>query len=142
MASSEREGEKKLIIIMITYNALMTNRVKNREARNSQKAMQKQLWSCFHISKNSRCFFWQPEVAGFKKRSKNRPRKPSKNRNVNHPIVVIARPRARHKSLTLYPIELGRRLRMTRIGVIRPCMTLRTRVLGQRTTMTIYCRGP
>ena len=30
-------------------------------------------------------FFWPPEVAGFKKRSKNRPRKPAKKRNVNHP---------------------------------------------------------
>jgi hypothetical protein len=47
-------------------------------------------------------------------------------------IVVVARPRARHKSLTLYPIELGGRLIMTRIRVIRPCMTLctRVRVLG------------
>jgi hypothetical protein len=53
-------------------------------------------------------------------------------------IVVVARPRARHKSLTLYPIELGGRLRMTRIGVIRPCMTLRTRVRVLGTDMVIY----
>jgi hypothetical protein len=45
-------------------------------------------------------------------------------------IVVVPRRRARHKSLTLYPIELGGLLTMTGIGVIRPCMTLRTRVLG------------
>ena len=37
-----------------------------------------------HLKKRS-LFFWQPEVAGFKKPSKNRPRKPAKNRNVNHP---------------------------------------------------------
>ena len=42
------------------------------------KAMQKQLSSSFHISKKRLLFFWPPEVAGFKKRSKNRPRKPAK----------------------------------------------------------------
>jgi hypothetical protein len=37
---------------------LMTNQgVKNREAKRGQKTMQKQLSSCFHISKNSRRFF-------------------------------------------------------------------------------------
>jgi len=61
---------------------LMTNWVKKRDAKNGQKAMQKQLWSCFHISKKQSSVFWKPEVAGFKKRSKNRPKKPSKNRNV------------------------------------------------------------
>ena len=40
-----------------------------------------------HLKKRS-LFFWQPEVAGFKKPSKNQPRKPAKNCNVNHPNVL------------------------------------------------------
>ncbi len=49
-------------------------------------------------------------------------------------IVVEAR-RARHKSLTLYPIELGRRLRITRIGVISPCMTHGANIRTDRTDL-------
>ena len=37
-----------------------------------------------HLKKQS-LIFWQPEIAGFKKHLKNWPKKPAKNRNVNHP---------------------------------------------------------
>ena len=58
MASSERERvKKKLIIIMITYNALMTSWVKKPRGKKRPKAMQKQLRSCFRISKKQSLFF-------------------------------------------------------------------------------------
>jgi hypothetical protein len=36
-------------------------------------------------------------------------------------IRVVMRPCTRHKSLTLYPIELGGQLRTNRIRITRPC---------------------
>ena len=46
-------------------------------------------------------------------------------------IVVIVRPCTRHKSLTLYPIELGGRPEMNRIMVTRHCSALHIRA-GER----------
>ena len=41
-------------------------------------------------------------------------------------IAVTMRVRIRHKSLTLYPIELGGRLGMNQIRLTRPCSALHT----------------
>ena len=73
----------------------MTNKeVKNEEAKNGQKAMQKQLSSSFHISKNGPRFFSNQILPGFKKTTKKQPkkqpRKPPKNRNVNLPNVLVS----------------------------------------------------
>ncbi|SRR6266403_2426943 len=52
-------------------------------------------------------------------------------RTRNLQIEVEVQLSTRHKSLTLYPIELGGQLRTNRIWVItRPCSALRTGILG------------
>ena len=59
---------------------MTNNEVKNEEAKNGQKAMQKQLSSSFHISKNGPRFFGNQILPGFKKQPKNN----QKNNPENH----------------------------------------------------------
>ena len=73
IASLERESGKKKYYDNL-LDMLMTNRVKKREAKNGQKAMQKQLWSCFHISKNSRRFFGNRKLPASKNVQKTDPK--------------------------------------------------------------------
>jgi hypothetical protein len=61
--------------------------VKNREAKKRPESDAKAALELLSHLKKWSLFFWQPEVAGFKKPTKNQPRKPAKNRNVNHPNV-------------------------------------------------------
>jgi hypothetical protein len=112
----ERLAQNFIIIIMIIYlEMLMTNQeVKNREAENGQKVIQKQLSSSFHISKNRPRFFGNQKLSGFKKCPKNvqktDSKKPPKNRNVNPPIDHFNPlpsghriPLSAHHSLTAIP---------------------------------------
>jgi hypothetical protein len=69
----ERGWEKKKYYYYNLLDVLMTSQAKNREAKNGQKAMQKQLWSCFHISKNCRHFFGNRKLPASKNIQKTNP---------------------------------------------------------------------